>query len=74
MRKKAISKNDAALQPSSEQFGRGETKWLKVACGARKNERTENKKEAERRQTRVSLLHLPAKRAPCAGRARLSAF
>ena len=33
-----------------------------------------NKKEAERRQTRVSLLHLAAKRAPCAGRARLSAF
>jgi hypothetical protein len=31
-------------------------------------------KEAERRQTRVSLLHLAAKRAPCAGRARLSAF
>jgi len=31
-------------------------------------------KEAERRQTRVSLLHLPAKRAPWPGRARLSAF
>src|SRR5579872_3648466 len=28
-------------------------------------------KEAERRQTRVSLLHLPAKRAPWPGRARL---
>lgn len=34
----------------------------------------QNEKEAERRQTRVSLLHLAAKRAPCAGRARLSAF
>ncbi len=31
-------------------------------------------KEAERRQTRVSLLHLAAKRAPWPGRARLSAF
>src|SRR6185437_11955793 len=31
-------------------------------------------KEVERRQTRVSLLHLPAKRAPWPGRARLSAF
>ncbi len=38
----------------------------------RKNKR--KKRKAERRQTRVSLLHLPAKRAPCAGRARLSAF
>ena len=35
---------------------------------------THEQKEAERRQTRVSLLHLPAKRAPWPGRARLSAF
>ena len=36
--------------------------------------RFRQQKEAERRQTRVSLLHLPAKRAPWPGRARLSAF
>ena len=36
--------------------------------------RFRQQKEIERRQTRVSLLHLPAKRAPWPGRARLSAF
>ncbi|HVU41120.1 MAG TPA: hypothetical protein VHD86_08745, partial [Xanthobacteraceae bacterium] len=40
-------------RPSSEQFGRGETEALKIGYGARTNERTEKKKEAERRQTRV---------------------
>ena len=45
---------------------------LRFAPPTLRNART--KKEAERRQTRVSLLHLPAKRAPWPGRARLSAF
>ena len=45
---------------------------LRFAQPTLRNART--KKEAERRQTRVSLLHLPAKRAPWPGRARLSAF
>jgi hypothetical protein len=45
---------------------------LRFAQPTLRNART--KKEIERRQTRVSLLHLPAKRAPWPGRARLSAF
>jgi len=45
---------------------------LRCAQPTLRNART--KKEIERRQTRVSLLHLPAKRAPWPGRARLSAF
>src|SRR6185437_491791 len=45
---------------------------LRCAQPTLRNARTT--KEAERRQTRVSLLHLPAKRAPWPGRARLSAF
>jgi hypothetical protein len=45
---------------------------LRFAPPTLRNART--KKEIERRQTRVSLLHLPAKRAPWPGRARLSAF
>ena len=48
------------------------TAGLRCAPPTLRNART--KKEAERRQTRVSLLHLPAKRAPWPGRARLSAF
>ena len=48
------------------------SRGLRCAQPTLRNART--KKEIERRQTRVSLLHLPAKRAPWPGRARLSAF
>jgi hypothetical protein len=46
---------------------------ITIGRGAQNNQR-KKEKEAERRQTRVSLLHRKAQRAPCAGRARLSAF
>ncbi len=71
MRKKAIPKNDTVPRSSSEPVGRGKSEGSRSHAV---HERTEKSKEAERRQTRVSLLHLAAKRAPWPGRARLSAF
>ncbi len=75
----ALSRTTPRSRPSSDVPGvdrpdHHDRTRRKTGCKSFFWTRFRQQKEAERRQTRVSLLHLAAKRAPWPGRARLSAF